>query len=93
MTKTNWTPGPWHVNGTKSIRGPRGEYIAKAHWLNGSTDAHLIAAAPDLYAALEATLTQWVDLAISGDAGLWDPEAEDHVIAARAALAKARGEA
>lgn len=55
-------------------------------------NAHLIASAPDLYAALETTLNRYVELAASGDCGHWDPETEPHVIAARAALAKARGE-
>jgi hypothetical protein len=54
--------------------------------------ARLIAAAPELYEALEKTLETYVALANSGDAGFWEPEQEDHVIKARAALRKARGE-
>lgn len=49
-------------------------------------NAHLIAAAPDLYAALEALQRRIVE------ADLWHGQ-EDELSAASAALAKARGEA
>lgn len=52
----------------------------------------LIAAAPDLYAALETFLSEYVALVESGDAGFWDGEKEPKVIAARSALRRARGE-
>ncbi len=45
-----------------------------------------------LVKALTDTLNTWVRLAVSGDAGNWDPELEPHVIAARAALALSQGE-
>ena len=45
----------------------------------------------DLVAALEAFIGEWVELAISGDAGFWDPEKDAVVINARAALLKAKG--
>lgn len=54
-------------------------------------NARLIAAAPDILTALRAMTQRYVDLANSGDAGFWDPEEEDEVIAARAAIAKAEG--
>ena len=54
--------------------------------------AHLIAASPDLEEALQAMLDRYLRLVNSGDAGDWDPEDEYCVIAARAALSKARGE-
>ena len=54
-------------------------------------DARLIAAAPDLLAALQTFLAEYVSLVNSGDAGNWDAEEEDKVIAARAAIAKATG--
>lgn len=44
----------------------------------------------ELAAALAALLDRYVDLVNCGDCGFWDPEAEDEVIAARAALAKAK---
>jgi len=46
-----------------------------------------------LVRALSDTLAQYVSMALSGDCGFWDPEEEHHVIAARAALSKARGTA
>jgi hypothetical protein len=39
--------------------------------------------------ALEAMVERYVGLANSGDCGFWDPETEEEVIAARAALALA----
>lgn len=50
-------------------------------------DAHMVAAAPDLYAALDALLCM-VDLERNDQPG----EDETPVVRARAALAKARGE-
>jgi hypothetical protein len=38
-------------------------------------------------------LSEYVALVNSGDAGNWDAEEEDKVIKARAAIAKAKGEA
>ena len=55
-------------------------------------DAPLISAAPELLEALEASTAWIVELAASGDAGFWDGEDMDEVIAARAAIAKARGQ-
>lgn len=55
-------------------------------------DAHLIAAAPDLYAALNAFVEEYVAMINSGDCGNWNPEEGEMVIAARAALSRARGE-
>ncbi len=55
-------------------------------------NAHLIAAAPDLLNALRAFLDRYTALVNCGDCGNWDPETEDFVIQARAALAKAEGQ-
>lgn len=55
-------------------------------------NARLIASAPELLEALEAMINNYVALANSGDCGNWDPEEEPQIIAARAAIAKARGE-
>lgn len=64
---------------------------------NGSTaDAHLIAAAPEMYAALEAlhTLIDFDEPLLPGDLGIDDPTyANEAITKARAALRKARGEA
>lgn len=56
-------------------------------------NAHLIAAAPDMYEALENLLKGYLQGAASGDWGFWDYENEPMVLAAKSALAKARGEA
>lgn len=58
---------------------------------NDEANARLIAAAPDMYEALQTFVSQYVDLVESGDAGFWDAEKEPKVIAARAALQKAEG--
>ena len=89
-----WTPGPWRyartngspTTGEHMIAGAKPGYLAEVRDC-GSGDvrdnAHLIAAAPDLYAALDGLLGLL-------DAGsLYEPQA----YAARAALAKARGQA
>ncbi len=88
-----WTPGPWRYDRTNGspttgehmIAGAKPGYLAEVRDC-GSGDVrantHLIAAAPDLYAALDGLLGLL-------DAGsLYEPQA----YAARTALAKARGE-
>lgn len=61
--------------------------------MQGSDEANarLIAASPDLLAALFTFLIEYVRLVESGDAGFWDAEKEPKVIAARAAIARATG--
>lgn len=86
-----WTPGPWWINGQKSVRGPDFEYIANANWKNGKANAQMIAAAPDLYQALEEMVNEQVDYMTRNALG--DPEKQFSIKLARAALAKARGEA
>jgi hypothetical protein len=56
------------------------------------TVAQVFAAAPDLLAALKATLAKYTQLADSGDCGFWNSCEELHVIAARAAIAKAEAQ-
>lgn len=51
--------------------------------------AQVQAAGPELAAALQALLRHYVSLVNSGDAGNWNPEEEEPVINARAALSKA----
>ena len=88
-----WTPGPWRYDRTNGspttgehmIAGAKPGYLAEVRDC-GSGDvranAHLIAAAPDMAEALDGLLGLL-------DAGsLYEPQA----YAARAALAKARGE-
>lgn len=87
----------------RRIVGLRGELVCEPvvqradnhpdlHFRNGGPDgpdARLIAAAPDLREALAALLERYTGLVNCGDCGFWDPETEDEVKAARAALAKA----
>ena len=46
----------------------------------------------DLLAALELVTNRLVGLILGGDGGFWDPEGEECVKAARAAIAKAKGQ-
>lgn len=74
---------PWAVVAKIHIDRPAYDIMA---------NARLIAAAPCLLAALETLTKRYVGLASSGDCGFWNPEEEDEVIAARAALSRAKGE-
>ena len=94
-TKPPHTPGPWRL--LSPLNGhmicDRAQLVV-AVCTNGNeeSNANLIAAAPELLAALNETLDTYVALANSGDAGNWNPEDELHVVNARAAIAKATGE-
>lgn len=92
-----WTKGPWAVERNKrtwgwvdvvgpslGVGGPtQATDLTLADEVKRIAEAHLIAAVPDLYAALDGLLGLL-------DAGsLYEPQA----YAARAALAKARGQA
>jgi hypothetical protein len=67
------------------------KFIAELIQLNRQND-NLRALNVELLAALTAMLDRYASLADSGDAGNWDCEEVDDVIAARAAIAKATGE-
>jgi hypothetical protein len=90
--QTKHTPGPWHIgvrtfHAGRDVYGPKGEPVAVADDAITATpeaeaNARLIAAAPDLLAALQAIMG--------------DPDAVDHIlhldaVAADAAIAKATG--
>jgi hypothetical protein len=80
------TPGPWAYNEyTRTIRGPHNHWLATMDSWDGAIDhaanARLIAAAPDLLAALQAVADYWA----GGDV----PEVLDTQM--RAAIAKATG--
>jgi hypothetical protein len=89
MSEAKFTKGPWVISrrssGLFEEIGPlSADDYAGASWLDiSSADAALISAAPDLYEALNE-LTDWADTYAMG-----------HTVTdnARAALAKARGEA
>ena len=94
MSERNWTAGPWIVstydglivsiaNGTKeeqeiAVCDPNAPSGYDLDGLEEIANAHLIAAAPDLYEALEAARELGVD------------DTQERII--NAALAKARGE-
>ena len=101
MTATHTTPGPWRAykRGKEpyTIRDDRREAIVATtggfyHPDKQAADAVLIAAAPDLLAALElceCELTLYIGLADQSN----NPDAWHSAIdAARAAIAKGRGE-
>ena len=95
------TPGPWllHHSTVYALNGrglnrfstlPQPGTLQEAELL---ANAHLIAAAPDLLAALQGFLSMYLDANASGDWGNWDAEQDKEVIAARAAITAATGEA
>lgn len=78
MSETKFTPGPWRV---KAAAGGTAIVLATSGTpaiVNSHENARLIAAAPDLYAALEAVVAVADRATVEFDA-------------ARAALLKARG--
>ena len=85
MSKTKFTPGPWlfssYKSGTSVIVIDGKEFgVATVNYPNRDANAHLIAAAPDLYEALDN---------LENDDGSIPDHAWKLV---QAALAKARGE-
>ncbi len=94
MSDTRWTPGPWQNDHGLRVYAetPAGFALIAStkHTDASSGDAALIAAAPDLYAALEKCKRVLSDLPSTNQGGTRTRAAYD---AARAALAKARGEA
>jgi hypothetical protein len=100
MSDTKFTPGPWIVDKSfnADIQAPDGLDIATccAEILNRHTDgeegianAHLIAAAPDMYAALEKAVSDY-----GNNGGPWNVPSEPGtwIEMAQSALSKARGE-
>jgi hypothetical protein len=95
--KTKWTPQPWSLDDELSVYGWLNVQVAATKPFDPMTgeqdaNAHLIAAAPDLYGALAYFVDRYVAMINSGDCGSWNPENDDEVVMARGALAKARGE-
>lgn len=92
------TPGPWQcqpLHGRSVIAGvgvfQLGSLGADVLARDMEANARLIAAAPDLLAALRLFVERYLRLVSSGDCGNWDAEGDDEMIAARAAIAKAEG--
>lgn len=94
-SKTKWTPGPWAVtggDGTPCVSDPFGLDVGWPSRRKGYpalANAHLIAAAPELYEALELALPIIEELDTCRD----DEDDPIPLVAQiRSALAKARGE-
>lgn len=100
MSDTKFTPGPWRYtkaapSGDRGIHAEGTGIFAEAYAdirhagennaAEAEANAHLIAAGPDMYAALNGLLNEPTNAPDYLPSRLWD--------AARAALAKARGEA
>ncbi len=109
MSETRFTPGPWRLDAEEvaTVLGPDGFMTADCLILSvrkgAPTDkrcranAHLIAAAPDLYAAVKAAVEAYDEMVASlGDDDTSEPAPgsldSPDITLARAALAKARGE-
>jgi len=95
-----WTPGPYHVveeRGRRTaiyINGPNGYgSIATLYYrMNWQHDARLLAAAPDMVAALEANIDSMAAVAERLSHGSVERNTlEDAIAESRAALAKAEG--
>lgn len=86
------TPGPWEWWTSNSFRRLSSKATGKDGGWNGP-DGRLIAAAPELLAALEALFDDYKRLADSGDAGFWSLEEIEVGKQAMAAIAKATGSA
>lgn len=87
MNEVKHTPGPWHTAGEQGvqIRSKR-DQIAKVWTMRGNewkANARLLAAAPELLAALKGMLEVFGDEFGIGDSSVCDD--------ARAAIAKATG--
>ena len=79
------TPGPWYVDSRLQVKSEKKlvANIITGYIPEAAANAHFIAAAPDMEKALEA----WIE---------WDGEIREGLsppMLARAALAKAKGEA
>lgn len=97
MSKPKFTPGPW-VNNQGLIESELehgwvndGWRIAECFGPQAEINAHLIAAAPELYEACEAVIRYQKLAESDANTGLLMSYAEAY-IKAEAALAKARGE-
>ncbi len=106
MSDTKWTPGPWEVRhwdgdewpdkrtSVAERNGPGEAIFINARYArNIEANAHLIAAAPDMFAALEK-MVEWHCVRGNTDEDpILDYERQPHEVRqAMDALSKARGE-
>lgn len=98
MSETKFTPGTWEVRQwagadwpeNRVSIGPKGTALAISPRFSDRQqmliDAHLIAAAPELYTVLAKIVADYDEL------GQYESPDEDYIDLAKVALAKARGE-
>lgn len=98
MSAFKGMPAPWKIDDLGWVVNEDESLAAVQYAGCGShgadwdeVDLRLVLAAPEVFSALEGLLNRYIELVASGDAGNWDAETEDVVIAARAAIAKATG--
>jgi len=90
------TPGPWkfalfeHAPNEAFVQWRAGYAEVHGSRAGREANARLIAAAPDLLAALQGMCSVWVTVCNSKG---WEPEHMSQYTDARAAIAKAKGEA
>lgn len=93
---TKWTPGPWHVSDSNEVLDEQSLLVAAEIMGERAeiyqANAHLIAAAPELHAALTELLC-WLGPGSAESRGAKCSTLGDALQQARGALAKARGEA
>lgn len=82
--KTQWTPGPWRISGGSCVYGadPERKEICQ---VDGGPERNLIAAAPELYEALELLVIDNEARAMAGAEVNWAA-----ILHARAVLRSAR---
>ena len=97
MSITKHTPGPWRVESGPYYRAIRvdGEVIADVRQIGRSfneSNARLLAAAPELLAALEMAVQHYDEWASADLSDYLDEARLPWLAPARAAIAKAKGE-
>ena len=105
MSETKFTPGPWRM-GESPSSNPHRFYIKAedagicegCQWLHtdpveeSKANAHLIAAAPEMYKRLEACVDLLTFIANHAELHNWYSSAMKEAAESRKVLAKARGE-
>ena len=91
---TRFTPGPWHYDDHMVYGGPKMEYVCEVSGAASNefhkANAALISAAPEMYEAMERIM-HYAEMGAAACDVFTSEQPE--FVAARKALAKARGEA